>query len=351
MSTLTVVDNAPLIHSEPLRSAGALNRVIVVDSATGAEHHLKAFLEEPVSTTDLLLKISVEILFSKSVTQLLKIVRKRKRRFSYDRETSILKVNSMSRPLHDAMSDLISQFLVNAAVTNFLRPDEYKFLSVTTEGVMLARILRRPSGGTMPRAWTKYPDCTILFGQPSKTHIPRIVFEIGFAETYADLQHDARQWLKRSNNGIKLVVIVDIKDERQLNSRKATARFQSHFRGLVLQYGTHLAKHKMGIMSDQTESDEMLENYETYDKVKSEITTSDWVGPITARLEVWEIGHDGKPSLREPPIVSLHMSVLLPILILLTSSGSHSPTGYLPKPSDKYHRYHTRRIQQEFGGL
>jgi hypothetical protein len=43
MSTLTVVDNAPLIHSKP-------NRVIVVDSATGAEHHLKAFLEEPVSS-------------------------------------------------------------------------------------------------------------------------------------------------------------------------------------------------------------------------------------------------------------------------------------------------------------
>lgn len=42
-----------------------------------------------------------------------------------------------------------------------------------------------------------------------------IVFEVGFSESYDDLQTDMEQWFSRSEEDIQLVILVDIKKNKE----------------------------------------------------------------------------------------------------------------------------------------
>ena len=278
--------------------------VIAVESVDGAKHHLLSYLALANPLYDLRLRIPEAVLSSKPVDDILRSVLRQEqlnRRFAYDRETSVLRVYAMSRPVHDAISRSVSYFLHEAVQTGFVTLEEREYIDCGTTGVLLARSNFYAKTKKL-RAWTKYPDAVILFGDPESVPLPSVVFEVGFTESYDDLVKDAAQWLQRSGGKVRLVILVNIEEDvRSRKARQRSSETQRRIRELIIKFGNAKAKEREGI--DHGDSD-VESDAELYEDVRSTIMVEDWVGPISATLEVWHMVDD-TPKLRQPPIVSL----------------------------------------------
>lgn len=53
-----------------------------------------------------------------------------------------------------------------------------------------------------------------------------MVFEVGFAEDYEDLRSDVRQWLEKAGKKVRLVVLVDIQEDRGWKKERSIERQQ-----------------------------------------------------------------------------------------------------------------------------
>ena len=268
--------------------------IIAVESVNTAERHLLSYLALANPLYDLRLRIPTAILFSRPVEKILRSVLRQKRRFAYDRETSILRLYAMARPVHDAVLSLVSNFLLLPAVeTGFITLEERKHISCSVGGILLAgKILHTNQNRKKLHAWTKYPDTAILFGEPGSDQVPSVVFEVGFTESYNDLVSDAKQWLQKSGGEVRLVILVNIEeDEKIRRAKQKSSAARKRTRQLLIKFGT-------AYEDPDVESDE-----EMYDDIRSRIVVEDWVGPLSATLEVWHMVND-TPTLRQPPIVS-----------------------------------------------
>jgi hypothetical protein len=273
-----------------------------VEAVDGAEHHLLSYLALPLSLYDLRLRIPEAVLCSEPVRKLLKSAFQQERRFAYDRETTVLRVYAMSRAIHDAILPFVAKFCTNTVLTNFVTLEEHEHIQICNSGVLLSRSYTHENTKKI-QAWTKYPDAAIAFGALGSKFLPSVVFEVGFAESYDDLVSDAAQWLQRSGGMVRLAIIVTIKEDVQdLRARQKSSAVKRRIRGLVVRFGN--AKGKDQEKVDHGDSD-VESDAEMYRHIESLIVTEDWVGPINATLEVWHMA-DGTPTLRQPPIVSLH---------------------------------------------
>jgi len=208
----------------------------------------------------------------------------------------------MARPLHDAVQLLLSRFLLEAAQTGFMTSEEQQYICCATAGVLLSRSGYFANQNRKKlQAWTKFPDAAILFGDEESDPLPSVVFEAGFTESYDDLVGDAAQWLQKSHGKVRLVILVNIEEDvRSRRVRERSSEARKRIRELLTEFGTAKAKDREGIDHEDSdvESDE-----EFYDNVRSQVVVEDWVGPISATLEVWHMVN-GTPKLRQPPIVS-----------------------------------------------
>jgi len=342
--------------------------IISVESADVAECHLLSYLGSPDTLDDLRLRIPESLLFSRSVKEILKSALRQKRRFSYDRETSLLRIHAMARPVHDAVSLFLADFKLKGVTTGFITPEEQEYISCGNAGVRLAKI-RFDTNQKMKKrqAWTKFPDAVITFGPKGSIKVPRVVFEVGFSEEYIDLVSDAKQWLKRSGGKTRLVVLVNIEeDKKSRKARLSSNEAKTRIRDLVARFGNAEGKRREGIDDEgfDVESDVELDvepdvepNVEPdvesdmepdvesdtepdtdfdagfdeesdadsdagsdagsgadsdistpalYDEIMAAIITEDWVGPISATLEVWH-NAGGVPKRRQR-IVRPHYS-------------------------------------------
>lgn len=278
--------------------------VIAVESVDVAENHLRSYLALANPLYDLRLRIPAAVLFSKPVEKILRSVLRQKRRFAYDRETSVLRLYAMSRPLHDSVASLVSKFIVQAIITGFITPEEEQYINSSHEGVLLAgKVFHANQNRKKLHAWTKYPDTAIVFGDEESDPLPSVVFEAGFTESYDDLVSDAAQWLQKSRGKVRLVILVNIEEDVQSRiARRTSSEAQRRTRKLLTEFGKAKVKDREGIdhKDSDVESDE-----EMYDDIRCRIVVEDWVGPISATLEVWHMVND-TPTLRQLPIVSLH---------------------------------------------
>jgi hypothetical protein len=113
------------------------------------------------------------------------------------------------------------------------------------------------------------------------------------------LVSDALQWLTKSQGKVRLVVLVDIKEDiESRTARKKSNKARRRINALMKRFGNAKAKDRSGIDydSDATSDDEMYEN------LKSAIEVEDWVGPIQAKLELWHMVN-GDPRQRGEQIV------------------------------------------------
>ena len=226
----------------------------------------------------------------------------------------------MARPVHDAISPLVGDFLIEAAATGFITPEERKYIHHGNAGVRLAKIRFDTNQKTKKRqAWTKFPDATIAFGAERSIKLKSVVFEVGFSENYTDLVSDAKQGLERSGGKIRLVILVNIEeDKKSLKARLNSNEAKTRIRDLVARFGNAEGKRREGIdevsevepdvepdveFDGQPDADSDADSdADLYDEIEAAVMTEDWVGPIGATLEVWH-KIDGTPKRRQPPIV------------------------------------------------
>ena len=64
-------------------------------------------------------------------------------------------------------------------------------------------------------AFSKYADANIVFGLPPELQIPSVVVEVGLSGSREDLHIDASQWLLHTGGTTRLVILVDVKEDRQ----------------------------------------------------------------------------------------------------------------------------------------
>jgi hypothetical protein len=229
---------------------------------------------------DLHLQIPWTIFVNERIEEVLRSAKKQKRRFAYDRETSVLKVYAVARPVHGAIYRFVDRFLVAARETGFMTKEERECIGLSDDGELLAGKLFHAELKTKKlHAWTKFPDAIITFGDIDSEPRPSIIFEVGFTERYDDLVSDAWQWLTKSKGKVRLVVLVDVKEDIQSRTaRKKSNKARRRIKALMKRFGNAQAKDRSGIDydADATSDDEMYEN------LKSAIAVEDWVGPIQA---------------------------------------------------------------------
>jgi len=100
---------------------------------------------------------------------------------------------------------------------------------------------------------------------------------------------------------IRVVLLVDIvEDTKTLQTLQRSKRAQSRIQRLLTQFGTASAKAREGV---DHEGPDPEPDQEQYDNIEAQIVVEDWVGPISASLEVWHTV-DNNPQMRGERIVS-----------------------------------------------
>ncbi|GAM34879.1 hypothetical protein TCE0_015f02754 [Talaromyces pinophilus] len=210
-------------------------------------------------------------------------------RYVYDLDSSTLKVMSPGNPIHSALS-------ISFAVRE-------------------ERVMRHPIDGTVQNkiaAHHKTPDLAIYFVKP-RGCLLTVVFEVGWAETYADLLSDAKQWLVKKSDEVNIVVIIDIKEDKLARREvRATPKSQERLRRLVAEFGGEEAR----LRDDIDSQPDVDSDNEMYREIKSIINVDDWVGPLSASLEIWELNGQ-TPQQRGP--------TYLPVIEAFIDFLSHSP--------------------------
>jgi hypothetical protein len=137
---------------------------IVIGSVKDAEHHLLSYLGSDY-LDDLRLQIPWTIFVNERIEEVLRSAKKQKRRFAYDRETSVLKVYAMARPVHGAIYRFVDRFLVAARETGFMTKEERECIGLSNDSERLAGKLFHAELDTKKlHTWTKFPDAISTFG-------------------------------------------------------------------------------------------------------------------------------------------------------------------------------------------
>ena len=120
----------------------------------------------------------------------------------------------------------------------------------------------------------------------------------------------------KTKGRVQLVILADInEDKKALNTHKKTPECSARINQLVNTFGnsqgraTHNEKNPDYDEAledmDDTHS-ETSSNQDTYDSVEEAIQTHDWIGPIDASLEFWELGPSG-PQKRGSRVVRSYL--------------------------------------------
>ncbi|PLB55291.1 hypothetical protein P170DRAFT_505905 [Aspergillus steynii IBT 23096] len=246
---------------------------------------LKSCLES--QQHDLQVKCPESFLYTQAIENLLKSRPKGNRVWwTYDAENGILKVSIVSRPLHDATTSLAFDFMAHAQDGQFIPSDLHQRLVLSRRGFIMTLPPAPETRSNKAHAWIKYPDVSIVLRASQR--IPVVVFETGFTEDAIDLESDAIQWLLRSDGQVQLVIAIEIREDTRTRDilRKeppATRRLLQ----LIRSFGTDALKESYGIStSDDDPSDS---DPELYKSIRKMITVTDWVGPISVVMTLWEL--------------------------------------------------------------
>lgn len=221
-------------------------------------------------------------------------------RYHYYPDKSQLHIIPMGCPLHAAFVDglvkcflrkfrdssfpesLANRLIVSPGNESLLGPDRHQPVEYPTEKKDAASV--------------KSPDIAIKYENQDGELDFTIVVEVGFSESYEDLQSDAEQWLTKQRAAVNLVILVKIDEDKGIlkNTRK-TLESQIRLEELIMRFGNDKAKShyaKPAYQSSNNDSDATMTeptSDEVRSEVKSRLVIDDWVGPLSAYLEFWEL--------------------------------------------------------------
>lgn len=326
--------------------------IFYAKSIHAAENHILWKLA--TSSEDFDLEIPGKFYFTGRFQEFLDLAQERNQilRYAYFPNDRRLQIVPMSNHVHQALCWALEKDLREFQSEGSSSKQVFKHLDIGTASMPMGRSSVDQTAQRKTPARKKTPDLAISFLSPRGTNFQfTVILEVGFAETYDDLHSDALQWLTKSAD-VNLAIIVDIKEDRiTLQAEKDTTAFHTRTRKLVDQFGNEQARARddgiddtdgkvsddrgdgnddpSSILSDAA-TDDLMEELQT------EIHVDDWVGPLSASLEFWEL-EDGKPQRRGEPFVSLiHFFSLCYMLTLSYLIGYSSPTKETCTASHSY---------------
>lgn len=133
--------------------------------------------------------------------------------YDYNPETFVLRISGMPAGAHNELEYFIHSCLTLLLYHRFIDLAEYKQIDVGwSSAFILPGRATTPQIGRKPPAVAKVPDCYIGLRDKGESWFPRVVFEVGFSQSYEEVRDDAYQWLVRSDGGIPLVVLIKIEE-------------------------------------------------------------------------------------------------------------------------------------------
>jgi hypothetical protein len=119
---------------------------------------------------------------------------------------------------------------------------------------------------------------------------------------------DTRDWLLYTRGQVRLVVLLEIQEDLSLKrAYQKTKQSKERVKKLLMKYGNDKGRKHLDMAEDyfcEENSDPTLpSDTDLYDSIEDQIISEDWVGPITAHLELWEAGPEG-PCQRGNRLVS-----------------------------------------------
>lgn len=281
--------------------------IISANSVEAAKHYIISHIP-PESIEGIRLKILPEVFYDPDTQDTLNVSLENRliRRYIYDRTDHVLRITAMGNPIHGAFASFLTKF-VFVEMRDVFTDEELSHVSVKVDGE--GKILRssRIDSTTDKKVSSrcKQPDLAFSFDN-GIDDLWVVIVEAGFTENYEDLVSDAKQWLVECED-VNIVVIIDIKEKKAAgNSQESIDRK----RMLVTKYGNDEAHNRDNIEDDQrppldSDSDtESVSNRDILKQIKLEVDVQDWVGPLTAKLEIWEVV-EGTPQKRGRAFVCL----------------------------------------------
>ncbi|GFF80167.1 hypothetical protein IFM62136_10239 [Aspergillus lentulus] len=271
-----------------------LSRTDKQEELSRAIKRIKAFLTAP-EEDNLKLQLGHGLTSSKELTRLLDEARAK-----YYFEGDTLVVKSM-RPAHESLSEFAS-CVYGQLAREIFTPEEWENVAMNSGPV---RLYGKIEGyGKKPQSCVKIPDQAYVVTDPGTSRGFRtVIFEAAFSETYDDLIRDMRQWLLHSDGQVQLVVLANIKEDKQaLAMQQKSGAFRDRAARLLEDFGNSLGRAKHAdILERPTEACAQQESQATkiYERqphvggiraqIERHVQPSDWVGPITAELEYWQL--------------------------------------------------------------
>ncbi|RAH74485.1 uncharacterized protein BO66DRAFT_467777 [Aspergillus aculeatinus CBS 121060] len=164
-------------------------------------------------------------------------------------------------------------------------------LSIHCNGVIKGKGIKR-------QLRNKIPDNIITFRHPGNHTIYNpIVLEVGFSESREDLHRDMLQYFEHYQPA-QLAILVKIEEDLNSRTSHTDPGFRDRAARLLLRFGNGLGKPNNATYLEKSAHDASVtpEPFTEYE-VLEHIQVEDWIGTISADIEVWDLMHS-KPRLR-----------------------------------------------------
>lgn len=260
-------------------------------------------------------------------------------RYAYFPNDRRLQIIPMANPVHQALCWALEKDIRDFQCEGSGSKKVFKHLRIGTTSMPMASSSVDQFARRKTPARKKTPDLAISFLNPRGIIFQfTVILEVGFTETHEDLLADALQWLTKIED-VNLIIIVDVnEDKKALQAVKHTTAFQKRARKLVDQFGNEQARARDDcndvtdgeVTDNRSEGNDdpnsILSEAATEDLMKelqTEIHVDDWVGPLSARLEFWEL-EDGELQRRGESFVSLIHFLSLYYMLTLSHPIAYS---------------------------
>lgn len=135
----------------------------------------------------------------------------------------------MPAALHQIFETIIMRWLKRLVATGIIPLKEDEFIFPLTGPKMTLTYEREPSEdpeGSKPQSGIcKLPDIAIHYGDPSQDCLEcRIVFEVGFSQSYDDLIYDMKRYFQHGPDTISAVVLIKITEDTSRNDELKACR-------------------------------------------------------------------------------------------------------------------------------
>lgn len=194
-------------------------------------------------------------------------------RYDYDPKSLLLRICPMPKAAHNALEGFLTKTLIRLRCQNALTEAEEDELELNF-GTAINLPYRDTTArvGRKPPATAKQPDAAITLMTGIDSLFPRVVFEVGFSQTYDELFDDVRQWLERSEGAIPVAILIYI-EEHPIESAP----------------DGNTTDDESTLHSDDSEASDVA----LYRRLRASCDVDRYVGLISAFAEVFRFGPTG----------------------------------------------------------